>query len=485
MLAGSVNGSGVVEIETVRAGDATVLGTLLRRAEEAARARPAIAHLAERAAAWFIAAVLLLATGVAAWWLLHEPEAAIPVVVAVLVVTCPCALALATPAAMIAALGALARAGLIVTGENAVERLALATHCLADKTGTLTEGKFRLRALRTLADVTDTECLRIATALERYASHPIAAAFAGAADRAPDKSGPYAANTDDGHCAAAQATSTVSDRGHLVEDVATHSDGVAGRIGDVRYAIGSAEFVARICAPPPSETESGKLENAVGWRDDLETIGKNGVSVRTGSAEADTHVLLARHGELLARFVFADASREGARDLVEGLGERGIETTIASGDRAGAVDRVADALGVSRRLPGLSPEDKLREAARLADRGERVLMHGDGVNDVPAIAGAHVSVAMGRGAAAAATRADAVLVGDDPRVLLTGIDIARNARRVVKQNLAWAAGYNLIALPLAASGAVPPWAAAIGMSLSSLAVAGNALRLGRAQSPGN
>ena len=271
----------------------------------------------------------------------------------------------------------------------------------------------------------------------------------------------------------------------MVEDVATHSDGVAGRIGDVRYAIGSAEFVARICAPPPSETESGKLENAVGWRDDLETIGKNGVSVRTGSAEADTHVLLARHGELLARFVFADASREGARDLVEGLGERGIETTIASGDRAGAVDRVADALGVSRRLPGLSPEDKLREAARLADRGERVLMLGDGVNDVPAIAGAHVSVAMGRGAAAAATRADAVLVGDDPRVLLTGIDIARNARRVVKQNLAWAAGYNLIALPLAASGAVPPWAAAIGMSLSSLAVAGNALRLGRAQSPGN
>ena len=130
MLAGSVNGSGVVEIETVRAGDATVLGTLLRRAEEAARARPAIAHLAERAAAWFIAAVLLLATGVAAWWLLHEPEAAIPVVVAVLVVTCPCALELATPAAMIAALGALARAGLIVTGENAVERLALATHCL-------------------------------------------------------------------------------------------------------------------------------------------------------------------------------------------------------------------------------------------------------------------------------------------------------------------------------------------------------------------
>ena len=140
VLAGSVNGSGVVEVEVVSAGDETVLGGVLRRAEHAARERPAIAELADRAAAWFIGGVLVLATAVGIGWLLHDPTRMIPVLVSVLVVTCPCALSLATPAAMTAALGALARAGLIATRANAVERLALATHCLADKTGTLTEG---------------------------------------------------------------------------------------------------------------------------------------------------------------------------------------------------------------------------------------------------------------------------------------------------------------------------------------------------------
>ena len=197
------------------------------------------------------------------------------------------------------------------------------------------------------------------------------------------------------------------------------------------------------------------------------------------AGEGDTHVFLAREGVLLARFTLADTPRAGAKALIDGLCARGIETTIASGDRAGAVDHAARALGVARRLAGLSPEGKLREADRLAARGERVLMLGDGVNDTPALAGAHVSVAMGCGAAAAAAHAGAVFIGDDPRGLLAGLDVARKARRIVRQNLVWAAGYNLVALPLAASGAVPPWAAAIGMSLSSLAVAGNALRLGR------
>ena len=197
------------------------------------------------------------------------------------------------------------------------------------------------------------------------------------------------------------------------------------------------------------------------------------------TGEGDTHVFLAREDVLLARFTLADTPRAGAKALIDGLCARGIETTIASGDRAGAVDHAARALGVARRLAGLSPEGKLREADRLATRGERVLMLGDGVNDTPALAGAHVSVAMGCGAAAAAARAGAVFIGDDPRVLLAGLDVARKARRIVRQNLIWAAGYNLVALPLAASGAVPLWAAAIGMSLSSLAVAGNALRLGR------
>ena len=464
VLAGGVNGSGVIEIEVTRTGDATVLGGLLRRAERAARERPEIARLSDRAAAWFIAGVLVLAAGVALWWLLHDPARMVPVLVSVLVVTCPCALSLATPAAMTAAFGALARTGLIATRADTIERLALVTYCLADKTGTLTEGRFRLRSVSALADAPEAECLRLAAALERHATHPAGAAIVAGAGGAPTGGGRVGSMRADGARSAGEddVACTGGDEGgeHEVEEVTAQTGGVAGRIGGVPHAIGSAGFVARICGPVPPEASGDE------------------------AGEGDTHVFLAREGVLLARFTLADTPRAGAKALIEGLRARGIDTTIASGDRTGAVDHAARALGVARRLAGLSPEDKLREADRLAARGERVLMLGDGVNDTPALAGAHVSVAMGRGAAAAAARAGAVLVGDDPRGLLAGLDVARRARRIVRQNLTWAAGYNLVALPLAASGAVPPWAAAIGMSLSSLAVAGNALRLGQTRTRG-
>ena len=547
VLAGSINGSGVVEVEVTCAGDATVLGGVLRQAEQAARERPAIAQLADRAAAWFIGGVLVLAAGVTIGWLVHDPARMIPVLVSVLVVTCPCALSLATPAAMTAALGALARAGLIATRANAVERLALATHCLADKTGTLTEGQFRLQSVTTFTGLSESRCLALAAALEHYATHPAASALIAAADDAGDEEPviggidaaggeePVIGNMDAagavdraraiGHTNAAggeepviadmDATGAVgqeraigltnagesvpshADRAALkVEEPGTHTGGVTGRIDGVRYAVGSPEFVARICGLDPAafgvngtgnDTSASSLQSRMPETAEPAAaragigIGAPGPSVSRSDENDDgaTHVFLAREGALLARFILADTLRADARELIEGLRKRGIETTIASGDSAAAVERAARELGVAHHLAGLSPQDKLDEAARLAASGERVLMLGDGVNDAPALAGAHVSVAMGRGAAAAAARADAVLIGDDPGRLLTALDIARNARRIVKQNLAWALGYNLVALPLAAAGAVPPWAAAIGMSLSSLAVAGNALRLGR------
>ena len=509
VLAGSVNGSGVVEVEVTGAGDATVLGGVLRRAEQAARERPAIAKLADRAAAWFIGGVLLLAVGVAIGWLLHDPSRMIPVLVSVLVVTCPCALSLATPAAMTAALGALARTGLIATRANAVERLALATHCLADKTGTLTEGRFRVHSVTTFTGASESRCLAVAAALERYATHPVASALVAAADT-------LASEAEDDPGVIGQ-----------VQEPGTHTGGVAGRIDGIRYAVGSCEFVARTCGLDSTGLQrcdrgSGEPGGSLAANEaftssprDATRTGPQPVAAGTGASGAGaagpdapggesprqrdgtdagdhdgdrdaidngaTPVLLAREGVLLARFLLADTLRAEARHLVDGLRARGVETTIVSGDSTAAVERTARALGVARRLAGLSPEDKLDEAARLAASGERVLMLGDGVNDTPALAGAHVSVAMGRGAAAATARADAVLIGDDPGRLVAALDIARFARRIVKQNLAWALGYNLVALPLAAAGMVPPWAAAVGMSLSSLAVAGNALRLGHAR----
>ena len=504
VLAGSVNGSGVVEVEVTCAGDATVLGGVLSQAEEAARERPAIAQLADRAAAWFIGGVLVLAAGVAIGWLLHDAARMIPVLVSVLVVTCPCALSLATPAAMTAALGALARAGLIATRANAVERLALATHCLADKTGTLTEGRFRLQSVSTFTDISESRCLALAAALERYATHPAAAALVAAADGDGDEepvigdmdaAGAVGQDRAIGHTNAGESDPSHADRAApKVEEPGTHTGGVTGRIDGVRHAVGSPEFVARTCGLDPAafgvngtgndtsaSSPQGRTPETAEPAAASAGIGAPGPSASRSDENDDgaTHVFLAREGTLLARFVLADTLRADASALVEGLRRRGIETTIASGDSPAAVERAARDLGIAHHLAGLSPEDKLDEAARLAASGERVLMLGDGVNDAPALAGAHVSVAMGRGAAAAAARADAVLIGDDPGRLLTALDIARTARRIVKQNLAWALGYNLVALPLAASGAVPPWAAAIGMSLSSLAVAANALRLGR------
>ena len=576
VLAGSINGSGLIEVEVTSTGDATVLGGVLHRAEQAARERPAIAQLADRAAAWFIGGVLVLAAGVAIGWLLHDPARMIPVLVSVLVVTCPCALSLATPAAMTAALGALARAGLIATRANAVERLALATRCLADKTGTLTEGRFRLQSVSTFSGFSKSRCLALAAALEHYATHPAASELIAAADGAGDEepvigvvdaagderpvagvvdavgdeepvAGVVVAAGDEepviggmdvaageepvighmdaaggedsaianrdaagavdqeraiGHTNTGESVPSHTDRAALkVEEPGTHTGGVTGRIDGVRYAVGSPEFAARTCGLDPAafrvngtgddtsaSSPRGKTPETAEPAAASAGIDASGPSVPSGNEGDDgtgetndgaTHVFLAREGALLARFILADTLRADASALVEGLRRRGIETTIASGDSPAAVKRAARDLGIAHHLAGLSPEDKLDEAARLAAAGERVLMLGDGVNDTPALAGAHVSVAMGRGAAAAAARADAVLIGDDPGRLLAALDIARHARRIVKQNLAWALGYNLVALPLAASGAIPPWAAAIGMSLSSLAVAANALRLGR------
>ena len=465
VLAGSINGAGVVEVEVSSAGNGTVLGGVLRRAEQAARERPAVALLADRAAAWFIAGVLVLAASVAGAWLLHDPSRAVAVVVSVLVVTCPCALSLATPAAMTAALGALARAGVVATRANAVERLALATHCLADKTGTLSEGRLRLRSVTVADGLSAAECIETAAALERYAAHPAGSAIVSAAGSTDGG----ANGTDSALRSEAAGGEPAPAPRHprlRVEEARAGSGGVEGRIGGLRHAVGSAAFVGGACRLAPDAFARDGHERGAGDR-----------SGDGDDTSLGTRVHLAREGALLASFDLSDTLRPEARELVDGLRARGLETTIASGDSAAPVERTGEALGVARRLAGLSPADKLAEADRLAARGERVLMLGDGVNDAPALAGAHASVAMGRGAAAAASRADAVLLGDDPLALLAGLDIARRARRIVKQNLAWALAYNLVALPLAALGAVPPWAAAIGMSLSSLAVAANALRL--------
>jgi len=417
VIAGALNCAAPVEIALTAVGQSTVLAGIVRLLERAQTERPRIARLADRAAAWFVSRVLVGAVLVAALWLLVDPARAFEATLAVLVVTCPCALSLATPTAITAATATLARAGLLVTRPDALEELARADTVLFDKTGTLSLGRPRLE--RVTADGLGRDAaLAIAAALERGSAHPLAQAF----DAIP----------------AAPAA-----------ELALHpGEGIEGRVGAVRYRIGTAAFVAALAGPRPAGfDESG---------------------VHLGSA-----------GRWLARFEIGDALRPGAAEVVRELEALGLAPCIASGDHAAAVGAAATALGIGRWQARLQPADKLALVERLRAGGARVLAVGDGVNDAPTLRAASVSLALGTGAALAQASADLVALRGALGTLPLAVRTARRTTAIIRQNLVWSAGYNLLALPAAALGWVPPWLAAVGMSASSLLVVLNALRLAR------
>lgn len=418
LVGGSTNVGSAARFRVTAIGHETVLAGIVRLLTRAQTERPALARLADRWAAWFVGIVLLAATAVAAGWILIEPGRAFEATLAVLVVTCPCALSLATPAAITAATSALARHGLLITRADALESLARATHVVFDKTGTLTVGRPEVRYCRTLGGIDAQQCLRIGAALEQASTHPIARAFSQVPRPLP---APSALVVEPGH-------------------------GLDGVVGGIRYRIGRRDFVAGLAG------------------------------VR---GEPDAGLYLGRSGEWLADITVEDRLRTGAAAAVERLGQLGLTVEVASGDHAGAVARMAAAAGVARHHARLTPEDKIALVAAHEAAGRSVLVVGDGINDAPVLAAANVSIAMGGGAALAQTSADAVLMVQDLRILPQAITIARRSLAVVHQNLAWAVAYNLTALPAAALGFIPPWAAAIGMSFSSLLVVANALRLRR------
>ena len=393
-------------------GTGTRLAELARLVETAQAHRPALARGTERIASWFVAGLLLATVAVYAWWRTHDPARAFEVTLALLVISCPCALSLAVPAALAAAHGALAKIGVLSVRPDALERLAQVTDVVFDKTGTLGDGKPRLQAVDACTGIDADAALRIAAALERDSSHPLAAAFAHVAD--------------------------VPAAGNLR---AVAGQGVEGVVEDRRWRIGTAPFA-------------------------------------TGAADDGAVWLASDHGAH-ARFTFAERERPDAAQAVARLREQGLALHLASGDAAAPVARFAEAVGIIDAHARQSPEDKLARVRALQANGRSVAMVGDGLNDAPVLAGADVSLAIGDGAALAQRAADLVLSGSSLGNVPAAIDIAHRTRRIVRQNLAWAIGYNLLALPLAAAGMVTPWLAALGMALSSLAVTANALRLTR------
>ncbi len=418
LAAGSINVDGMIEMVVTSTGSDTTLGAISRLSERARYARPAFVTLADRVASYIVVALLVIAAVVAVFWYYADPGRAFVITLSVLVVTCPCALALATPAAFAAAGSRLSQLRLLVTNGNAIESLSRATLAIFDKTGTLTMGMPRITALFVIDNNwTEKDCRLIAAALEHASTHPLARAFA-LPDDLPE-----------------------------VRDEKVHvGEGVSGTIDGREWRIGNAGFVG-------------------------------------GGASADdsvsTHVFLGVEGNVVAWFDLEDELRPGAPETLDAVRGLGLDVALVSGDNRVAVETVAARLGIDDYHAGCRPEEKLAIIEEAQRRGERVVMIGDGINDAPVLAGADTSIAPSHGALLAQTSADVILIGESLAPVTTAIEMARKTMRIVRQNIAWAIVYNTLALPLAAAGFVPPWAAAIGMSASSLIVVLNALRLNR------
>ncbi|QNM95413.1 heavy metal translocating P-type ATPase [Chitinimonas koreensis] len=427
VIGGAVNGTAPLVLRVLRIGQETQLAGIVRLLDRALAEKPRLAQLADRVAGGFVAALLLVAAAGWAWWQAHDPAHALPVTVAVLVISCPCALSLATPAALTAATGRLARAGLLVTRGHALETLAAATDVVFDKTGTLTLGRPALLDTLPLA-LGAGPARRLAAVLEAASEHPLALALR--ADVSTD---------------GLQAADYLNEAG----------GGVEASVDGMRYRLGRRDYVAGFCAAPwPAAAD--------GWRRD------------------DTVVWLASAEAWLAGFALGDAIRPEAaaalRELVALPGGESLRLHLLSGDAEGPARAVAAALGIGQLRAGALPADKLAYVQALQAQGRRVIMVGDGVNDAPVLAAADVSVAVGGGAESAQAAGDLVLVGP-LGALADGVATARRTRTVIRQNLGWALGYNLVALPVALAGWVTPWLASLGMAASSLLVVLNAIRL--------
>jgi Cu2+-exporting ATPase len=430
VVGGSVNIGNPITVQVTRIGEDTVLSNILRLVEIAQRGRPPISQLADRIAGWFVSAILLLALATAVYWYQQDPSAWLSITVAVLVVTCPCALSLATPTALTAATGVLTRYGMVPSSPMALEKIAHISAVLFDKTGTLTFGQPRIVHTVCHSSIGQTEALRLAGLLERDSVHPIARAF---------------------HLKDASASaSSITRAEHIV------AGGVCGEINGKRYCVGNLAFLQNRFPAKKSESDPA-----------VET------------AQGSTTVHLADEHQLLASFVLQDQVREGADMMIRQLHELGITTAIVSGDRPENVNSVGADLGIDQVKAGLSPEGKLEYIRDLQQRGTSVLMVGDGINDAPVLAAADVSIAMGAGTQIAISKADYILMNDQLPIVVKALRLTRKTLRIIRQNLGWAVIYNIVAIPAAAVGLVPPWLAALGMSASSLIVVANALRLTR------
>ncbi|MBB3169349.1 heavy metal translocating P-type ATPase [Simiduia aestuariiviva] len=427
VIAGSVNVDSQVWLLAEAVGADTQLSAIEQLVARADAEKPQQVSAADKLARFFVGRLLIVAALVGGFWWWYEPAQAFWITLSVLVVTCPCALSLATPVALTRAHMVLREAGLLVTRGHFLETLANVDTVVFDKTGTLTQGRSQLIDVRPLTStLNEAQCATLAGHLEQGSHHPVARAF----ERLPEK-----------WCAMNSEQSLA-----VVNHVQHQSLGVSGDWQGRALRFGRAElFTDWYALAPPDDTQR--------W------------------------LLLGDERQPLAWLALADPLRDDARECVAALRQRGVRVLLLSGDVVARAHNIATAVGIDEAAGGLLPQDKLARVQALQAQGHCVLMVGDGINDVPVLAAANVSVAMAGATDLAQARADGLLTNGRLQTLLTSFSVAQACRQTIRQNLRWALLYNLVALPFAALGWVPPYLAAAGMSLSSLAVVVNALRL--------
>jgi len=398
VVGGTLNVENPIELEVTQTGGDTQLSAIVRLLDRAQSEKPATARIADRVSSYFVGAVLLTAGLVGVIWWQLDPSSAFWITLSVLVVTCPCALSLATPTALTTATGTLRQHGLLITRGHVLESLARASHIVFDKTGTLTNGNLSLHSVIGLGADRD-QALRLAAALEAHSEHPIARAFR-----------PYAKGAAD------------TLESHL-------GQGLEGRINGQRYRIGTPAFADALCAQQPAPDLPDQQSH---W------------------------LLLCGEQGPLAWFGLDDQLRPEATQCIRALQALGLKVELLSGDSSPAVQHISQALGIDQAHGGMSPEQKLAHIQALQRSGAGVVMVGDGINDIPVLAGAQTSIAMGSATDLAKTCADAVLMSGDLGRLVDGILLARKSHRLIRENLAWALLYNLLALARGAPGVFSP-----------------------------
>jgi Cu+-exporting ATPase len=430
-IGGALNAGGRLVLRATRVGAQTQLSRMAQLVRRAQEGKAGAQRLADRIASVFVPCVLLLAVATAAGWLVlgHQVGTAFTASVAVLVVACPCALGLATPTALLVGTGRGAQLGVFIKGPRALESTRLVDTVVLDKTGTLTEGRM---SLTQVVGADRARLLRLAGALEAAAEHPIAVAVSGA------------------------ATEELGALPEVTDFAALPGLGARGLVEGEQVVVGRATLLAELGLSLPDELNTARA--------DLESGGA-------------TTVLVGWAGRAQGLIALTDTVRPSAAAAVAALRRQGLRPVLVTGDNERTALAVAAAVGIDEVIAETLPEQKVTVVRTLQREGHRVAMVGDGVNDAAALASADLGMAIGTGTDAAIAAADIVLARDDLRVIPQAVALARRTHRTIRGNLAWAFGYNVAALPLAACGLLSPLVAGAAMSLSSVFVVSHSLRL--------